>query len=190
MEEIWKDIKDYPLYQVSNLGNVRSRNYQYFGGKYRNILYKKKGRMLKQFVDNGYAHVNLSRNGKIKKSRVHRLVATAFLPNPTNLPMVNHKDENKLNNNVDNLEWCTPLYNTRYGTGILRAKINNSYPVLQFTLDGEFVKEWFGANEAARNIGVSPACISMAARGILKTSQKFKWKYKKDYHGSLRFKQP
>ncbi len=185
MDEIWKDIEGYPLYQVSNLGNVRSRDYEYIGGKYRNTLLKRKGRVLKQVVDGGYAHVNLSCKGKIKKSRVHRLVAVAFLPNPNNLPVVNHKDENKLNNMVDNLEWCTHLYNTRYGTGQKRAKANRSYPVLQFSIDGTFIKEWIGASEAGRQLHIGFSDICCAARGIYKQAHGFKWKYKKDYHGNI-----
>lgn len=71
-----------------------------------------------------YYHVHLMKSGKRYAKKIHRLVAEAFIPNPDNLPQVNHKDENKHNNNVDNLEWCTALYNTRYGTGIERAKAN------------------------------------------------------------------
>lgn len=183
--EVWRKIEGYPLYQVSNLGKVRSKDYEYIGGKSRNTLLKKKGRVLKQFIDGGYAYVNLSNKGRIKKSRVHRLVAAAFLPNPYNLPVVNHKDENKLNNRVGNLEWCTPLYNTRYGTGRQRAKINRSYPVLQFTLDGVFIKEWTGANEAGRQLHINNSDISCAARGIYKQAHGFKWKYKKDYYGNI-----
>lgn len=185
MEEIWKNIDGYPLYQVSNLGNVRSRDCLYFGFSRKNDFFLKKGRVLKQFVDGGYAHVNLSCKGKKKKMRVHRLVAMAFLSNPDKLPVVNHKDENKLNNSVENLEWCTPLYNTRYGTGQKRAKENRSYPVLQFTLDGVFIKEWIGASEAGRHLHINTSDISCAARGIFKQAHGFKWKYKKDYHGSL-----
>ena len=101
MKEIWKEIKDYEgLYQVSNLGRVKSST---------KIL---KNRLSKR----GYYIVTLYKNGKSTTKWVHRLVAEAFIPNPDNLPQVNHKDEDKLNNRVDNLEWCTAKYNCNYGT--------------------------------------------------------------------------
>ena len=100
--EIWKQINDFDNYEVSNLGNVRRKT-------------KKGYHLLKPSVNNnGYYQVSLSKDGKAKPFRVHRLVAVAFIPNPDNLPIINHKDENKLNNNADNLEWCTQQYNVRY----------------------------------------------------------------------------
>lgn len=112
MKEMWKDIPGYEgLYQVSNLGNIRSLKYA--GGN--------KVKLLKQATTNGYKQVQLSKNGKGKNHLVHRLVAIAFIPNPNNLPVVNHKDENPSNNNVDNLEWCTQEYNINYGTRNERA---------------------------------------------------------------------
>lgn len=112
--EEWKDIKGYEgLYQVSNLGRVRSLS-RYV--KHRTI-YILKGKLLKQRTrGKGYLAVTLCKNSKLKHYYVHRLVAEAFIPNPNNLPQVNHKDENKSNNCVDNLEWCDDKYNTNYGT--------------------------------------------------------------------------
>ena len=118
MKEIWKDIKGYEnLYQVSNLGNVRVLDRHVNSGiKYNNKV-KRKGQILKQFLKkNGYLQVVLSNNNTRKYIAVHRLVAETFLQNTHNLPQVNHKDENKLNNCVDNLEWCTAKYNCNYGT--------------------------------------------------------------------------
>lgn len=120
VEELWVDIKGYEgFYQVSNFGRVRSlprvivrKGYvsQHFNGKY-----------LKSMIDKcGYLHVNLYKD-KLKTVKVHRLVAEAFIPNPDNLPCVNHKDEDKTNNQVDNLEWCTHAYNNSYGTHIERV---------------------------------------------------------------------
>lgn len=101
MKEIWKEIKDYEgLYWVSNLGRVKSST---------KIL---KNRLSKR----GYYIVTLYKNAKGVTKTVHRLVAKAFIPNPDDLPQINHKDENKLNNNVDNLEWCTAKYNCNYGS--------------------------------------------------------------------------
>lgn len=112
MEEQWKPIiiekngvvYDYTgLYEVSNLGRVRS--------------FHKGGRILKITTDKlGYKHARLYKNGENKLFQVHRLVATAFIFNPNKLPMVNHKDENPSNNQVENLEWCDAQYNTQYSS--------------------------------------------------------------------------
>lgn len=105
-KEIWKDIPGYEgLYKVSNLGNVKSLK--------RNGI---KGIILKGEKDEfDYKRVTLCKKNKTKKYKVHRLVAQAFIPNPNNLPQINHKDENSKNNNVENLEWCTAKYNSNYG---------------------------------------------------------------------------
>lgn len=114
--EEWRDIEGYEgLYQISNLGRVKSLSR--IAIDRRGIPHYVNERILKQAFDkNGYCLVGLHINGKIKSGKVHRLVASAFIDNPHNLPDVNHKDENKSNNNVDNLEWCTPKYNINYGT--------------------------------------------------------------------------
>lgn len=115
MKEVWKNIFDFIGYQVSNFGRIRSLK-----------TYK----ILKQHSrGNGYMSVNLSHHGKRFNFSIHRLVAEAFIPNPDNLPEVNHKDENKFNNNVTNLEWCDRKYNINYGTAIqrmLESKKNKS----------------------------------------------------------------
>ena len=111
-EEIWKDIKGYEgKYMVSNLGRFKSLNYRRTG----------KEKILEGYPDkDGYLYVQLWKDGKGKNCRINRLVAQAFLENPQNLPEVNHKDEDKTNNRVENLEWCTTQYNIKYGTGIKR----------------------------------------------------------------------
>lgn len=108
MEEVWKDIPGYEgLYQVSNTGEVKSLNYRGSG----------ETKLLKQSTNKkGYKRVVLCKNRKKKNHCVHRLVAIAFIPNPDNLPIVNHIDECKSNNMVSNLEWCTLVYNNTYGT--------------------------------------------------------------------------
>lgn len=113
--ETWKDIKGYEgLYQVSTMGRVKSlKRTRKTNGK--NAVVRE--RILTPYT-NPYGYVNyyLRREGEKKGYRINRLVAQTFIPNPNNLPYVNHKDENKLNNCVDNLEWCTALYNNNYGT--------------------------------------------------------------------------
>lgn len=100
MEEIWKKVSIDERYSISNYGRVRN---------------DKTGYILKTSDDGkGYRRISLYKNGKNKQTFVHRLVAQAFIPNPDNLPFINHKDENPANNFVDNLEWCTVLYNNTY----------------------------------------------------------------------------
>lgn len=106
--EEWRDIEDYPNYEVSNIGRVRNKTTKY-------VLKPQK------FMGKKYYYVCLSNNGIQKKERIHRLVATAFIPNPKNLPEVNHKDEEPSNNFVDNLEWCSRSDNVNYGTRNKRA---------------------------------------------------------------------
>ena len=165
MEEIWKDMKGFESkYKISSNGNC----YSYF-----------LNRNLKPTIDtNGYLLYKLSKDGKQYTIRVHRLVALHFIDNPYNLPQVNHKDEDKTNNNVNNLEWCDAKYNINYGTCIERMKKHqHSKPVLQYTLDGQFVKEWESLAEAHRN-GFHRSHIIDCCRGKLKTHKGFIWKYK------------
>lgn len=118
--EEWRDIKGYEgLYQVSNLGRVKSLERVYFHG---NRMYSQKERILKQNVGtNGYMSVMLYNSGhESKRIMIHILVANAFIYNPYNLPQINHKDENKANNCITNLEWCTCKYNNNYGTKRIR----------------------------------------------------------------------
>lgn len=162
MEE-WRDIKGYEgLYQVSNEGRVK--------GLKRNNLRK--------FNDNGYGYymVLLSKDGIKKPLYVHRLVAEAFIPNPDNLPQVNHKNELKHQNNVDNLEWCSNKYNMNYGTARERTSEKQRKEVHQFKLDGELVKIYNGINTCAE-FGFEPSCISQCCNGVRKTHKGYIWKY-------------
>lgn len=165
--EIWKPVVGYEgLYEVSNWGRVKSLK---FG----------KELILKPCTNNcGYLHVVLSKNNKQKNFYVHRLVAQAFLPNPHNYPCVNHKDENPLNNNVENLEWCTYEYNNNFGTINERFALKKKKIVLQFTLEGKFIKEWPSAIDAEREGGFSSECIYNVCKGKQKTHYNFIWRYK------------
>lgn len=117
MQEVWKDINGYDdLYQVSNLGRVKSLNNKCKEKILKNRKKKK-----------GYEAVVLYKKCDKKEMLIHRLVAEAFISNPNNYPIVNHKDENPSNNHVSNLEWCTKIYNNTYGTAIERAKISRSW---------------------------------------------------------------
>lgn len=172
MIEIWKDIKGYEgLYQVSNLGRVKS-----LGNNKR-----RKEKILKQVEDGGgYLFVLLCKNGKGKMFKVHRLVAQAFTPNPNNYPQVNHKDENKQNNCVWNLEWCDCKYNINYGTGIERRIEKVSKTVLQYDLNGNFIREFLSGTEVQRQLGFGFQHISHCCLGKRKTAYGFIWRYKEE----------
>ena len=165
--EVWKDIKGYEgHYQVSDKGRVKSVK---FG----------KEKILKPARDTkGYLAVQLCKNGEIKRCFVHRLVAQTFIQNPNNLPHINHKDEDKTNNSVQNLEWCDSKYNNNYGTHNQRVAEKRSKPVLQYTLDGKFVKKWKSQSDVERNLGYSQRNISACCRGKYKSLYGYVWKYK------------
>lgn len=167
MEEIWKDIYGYEgLYQVSNQGRIKS-------------LPKKDGfyltpeRFLQGGISNNYRCVTLCKNGKQKSFSIHRLVAKAFVPNPDNLPQINHKDENKLNNRYDNLEWCTSAYNVNYGNCISKRAKTQRDSKCQINNPASSVKiRCFENNEvypsireAERQLNIDGSCISKVCRG-------------------------
>lgn len=182
MEEIWVDIKSYEgLYQVSNLGRVRSLERMVRNGGDTVRVVKEK--ILKPWSDkNGYLHVTLcDKSTNKKKFKIHRLVATMFIPNPNNLPQVNHKDEDKQNNKFDNLEWCTNRYNQEYGTKWERQKENShKKEVVQLSKDNEIIKIWESIREANRN-GYNRTCIYECCVGTQKIHRGYKWMYYEDY---------
>lgn len=154
MNEIWKDIEGYiGLYQISNLGRVKSLGRR---GKGCSL----EDRILKHNINkDGYHLVNLKDVNHVAKwYSVHRLVALHFIPNPNNLPIINHKDEDKSNNYMDNLEWCTIQYNNSYGTVVERQSNNKkgqsnewlNKPILQYSLEGEFIAEFDSTTQAAQ----------------------------------------
>ena len=166
MEEQWRDISGYEgLYQVSNLGQVKSLPRM---AKSKNDSYRVvKEAILKQYVSNtGYLRVYLYKDGKMKPHSVHRLVAIAFVPNPENLPIVNHKSEVKTENHASNLEWCDLSYNVRYGTGISRTSekqkltMTTSKAVNMYSRDNTFIRQFISISEASRETGLSITCIS------------------------------
>ena len=166
-EEIWCPIKGYEgLYGVSDQGRVRSLKF----GKER-IL--KQGR-----AGGGYLQVGLRKNRERKMCYVHRIVAQTFIPNPDNLPEVNHIDENKENNSVQNLEWCDRKYNINYGTRNQRQSEKLSKPILQYTKYGKFVREWKSTRDVERNLGYFHNSISNCCTGRYKSAYGFIWKFK------------
>lgn len=177
--EIWKslDFIDYPNYAVSNFGNVKS-----FIDNHLN--YREK--ILKPIKRSNYLQVGLHKDGKTKHFLVHRLVALAFIPNPNNLPEINHKDENPLNNCVENLEFCDRKYNVNYGTAIkrraekLKGVFNRQYcskPVNQYTKEGVLVGSYPSTNEAQRQTGFDQGFISKCCNGKRQQAYGFVWRY-------------
>ena len=172
--EEWKPVVGYEgLYEVSNLGRVKSLGNEY----------SRKEKILKQRKDKyGYLIINIYKEGKIKTCKVHRLVANAFLENPNNYPCVNHIDENPLNNQVDNLEWCTHQYNSNYGTCIQRRaeKLTNrqdqSKQVYQYTKDGTLVAILKSTRECERN-GFNQGAVSKCCLCKLKSHKGYIWSY-------------
>lgn len=161
-KEIWKDIKGYEgLYQVSNMGEVRrvGRN---------KPLYKSL---------RNYYGVKLSKNNIKKYFNIHKLVAETFIPNLSNKEQVNHIDGNKLNNNVENLEWVTPSENTKHAYINRLSKPTKISPVLQYDLQGNFIREYSSIKEARENVP-NTAQISGVCCGHRKTAGGYIWKYK------------
>ena len=145
MKEIWKDIPDFEgLYQVSNLGNVKTLDKYVGTGIKHNSKVKRKEKILKQYNKRGYLQVSLSKNNKRYYFNVHRLVVQAFIPNLDNLPQVNHKDENPMNNCIENLEWCTAKYNCNYGTR--NKRIYNKTSFKKGHIPWNKGKTWFKRN--------------------------------------------
>lgn len=168
MEE-WRDIPDYEgKYQISNLGRVKSINF-HRGNK---------EKILTTFLDGrGYPTTFLYKDGKRKTFRIHRIIAKIFIPNPNNLPQVNHKNEDKTCNVIDlnnlygemtNLEWCTNKYNCRYSKS---KKIN------QYDLEGNFIKMWGSAIEVEENLGIKKTNLCNCLTKRSKTAGGYLWRF-------------
>lgn len=176
MEEIWKDVAGWEgIYQVSSFGRIRRLTTR--GGRP-----LPEPRILKEKCDgNGYLMVCLS-NKVHKYVHVHHLVAVAFISNPSNLPCINHKDENKKNNRVENLEWCTHQYNNVYGTKLIRYSETRGHAVNQYDLEGNFIKRFRSAQHAemetfGRISCRVNRCCTKNRHGIIKQSGGYIWKW-------------
>lgn len=183
MSEVWKDIEGYEgIYQVSNLGRVRSLDRKV--ATVHSALRTIKGKTLVPWTDKyGYLHVNLWSECKMKSQMVHRLVAGAFIPNPDNMQEVNHKDEDKKNNRADNLEWCNTRYNINYGTRTKKVSTTRiSQAILgkgveQLTISGEHVRTYDSIREASRATGADKAVIVRCCKGKTQTAGGYRWRY-------------
>ena len=181
--ENWKDIKGYEgFYQVSDCGRIKSleRDVYYSNG----IVHHLKEKILAPFLDkDGYQIVSLYLNGKAKSITVHRLVAEAFLPNPENKSQINHKNEVKNNNVVENLEWCTASYNVNYGTRTERSVQNRrsyklgNHPHAKPVFCEELNKKFDCITSAQEELGIWGSAITKACKGKIKTAGGFHWRY-------------
>lgn len=167
MDEIWKTIKDYPNYQISNKGNVKSLG---------NDKTRKEKIIKSHKLKNGYCLVALG----TKRFYLHRLVAQAFIPNPENKPHIDHINTDRTDNRVENLRWVTQKENNNNPLTI--QKIIDSHfvrPVIQFTTDGDFIKKWRSITEASRNCSYKN--IQSCCAGKRKTANGYMWGYTDDY---------
>ena len=177
-KEIWKDAVGYEgRYQVSNLGHVRSVSRWVDASQGRKLFLE--GKVLQLQPDNvGYMHVSLlDKNHKIKRWTVHRLVAIAFIENPHNYPIVNHKDENKSNNCVNNLEWCTQSYNLYYNEG--QKKRRERKIEMYDRITGEYLRTFNSIDEASKIMKINRTTISQVAANLRgrHTAGGYKWRY-------------
>lgn len=163
MADEWRDIPGYEgLYQVTRDGKVRnSRN---------------GNRLYGNVNSHGYIVVSLSRDGKKKDCKLHRVLAMAFIPNPNDFDCINHKDGDKLNNSLANLEWCTKGYNNRHAREVLGVS-SVAKPVCQTTIDGDFLALWTNMETAAKSVGITQPCIVDCCEGRAKTAGGFAWNY-------------
>ena len=181
MTEEWRDILDFEgLYQVSNLGRVKSL---WFTNNVYNKKYRKDRILKATTTHSNYVQVALRKSNKMYHRLVHRLVAQAFIENPSQLPQVNHKDGNKKNNVVDNLDWVSPRENQLHAVKIgLRAsggKCYNAKAVIQYDMQDNFIKEYSSISQASKETNSNAINILKCCKGQRNKCNNYKWKYKK-----------
>ena len=171
-EEIWKDIEGFEgLYQVSSFGRVKSLARILSDGR------RWKERILQQETNHGYKRVVLADDNINKTYRVHRLVAQTFLPNPNNYTIINHKDENKSNNNIDNLEWCSPKYNSNYGNCKYKIAEKLSKPVIQMDMNFKPIAYYKSLSDVGRQTGYGIGYVSQCCNGKYYSAYGYVWRY-------------
>ena len=178
-EEVWKSIKNYEgLYEVSNKGKIRSLDHIRKNGKNQ---YLQKGKILKSGLNKktNYLMISLSKNGKCKTKYIHKIVAETFIDNLNQYKYINHKDENKLNNKVDNLEWCSAKYNCNYGDRNKKIANKLSKKINQYDLNGNYIRTWNSSREIEKTIKIDQSNICLCCNDKRKTVGGYKWKY---YH--------
>lgn len=159
---IWKQSENYPKYEISNSGLVKN---------------SKTGRILKSRPNrDGYLQTDLTLQGNSYNRRIHRLVAEAFIPNPDNKPQVNHIDEDKQNNNVNNLEWVTAKENSNWGTRNKRIGISFSKPIIVIYGDYTY-EEYPSLTGCAHELNLDTAHIVHVLKGLRKTHRGLKFEY-------------
>ena len=164
MMEVWKNV---PIAEYSELYLISNK------GRLKNV---KRDKIHAICLDSdGYPHYLLCNNKKRKAITAHRLVAMAFLDNPFNLPCVNHKDEDKTNNSVDNLEWCTTAYNNNYGSRLEKIINKRSKPIAQM-LNGEIIAVYKNSKIAEEATGIDFSKIRMVCRGVRQHAGGYEWK--------------
>ena len=181
IQEIWKDVVGFEgYYEVSNLGRVRSVERDIFCKN--GVVCHYKSRIIKQVEKTckykiPRLYVNLSKESRNYCKTVHRLVALAFIPNPDNLPQVNHKDEDPSNNRVDNLEWCTAQYNHDYGTRNERTSKSLLKPINVYNKNGEYICQYPSIQETAKKLKCDESSITKVCKGKNKYHHDYIFKY-------------
>jgi len=172
----WKDVVGYEgLYSISSNGEVASLSIR------NRMIDRPRLKILKDYSDkDGYYVVTLCKNNHKETYRVHRLVAIAFHNNFDNLPCVNHKDECKTNNNVENLEWCTVKYNSNYNDCAIKRGILQRIPIIQYSKKMELIKIWSGRIEIVKTLGFSGGNITSCCSGNRKYANNYIWRYENE----------
>lgn len=177
MKEIWKDVKGYEeLYQVSNLGRVRSLD------RLDGANHRLKGSIMKGCeITGGYLGVTLYKNSVVSSKKIHRLVAEAFIPNSEHKPQVNHINEDKTNNMVSNLEWMTAKENNNHGTRNERigraVSKSKSIPIIATNIKTGESTEFYGTRECARQLGLYQSTITRVLQGKYKQTGGYTFEY-------------
>ncbi len=198
MQEIWKDIENYPNYQISNLGRIKSKKrITKVGIKNVKRIIRNEKILKPSKLTKGYLGIRLyDNNSNAKTFKIHRLVAQAFISNPNNLSQVNHIDGDKTNNTVENLEWCTCSENmkhsyniglrdkeklkehmSRVGKSLKNKKGHHIRKVAQYDQNNKLIKIWESQTKASNSIGISNTSIQNVCAGRKKTAGGYIWKY-------------